>query len=611
MNLEFLITRSIYEEPKISQRDLAKKFFVSLGKINGALKKAVANGLLSKGSKNGNYKITEAGIDEIKKHKVDAAIIFACGMGIRLAPLTYDTPKCFIKIKGERMIERQISQLKASGIDDITIMVGYLKEKFDYLVDKYGVKLIYNDEYKEKNTLATFYHAIDTIRNKNVYVCVSDVYITNNLYHTYECEPYYIGAYYEDCKNEWRYIANSKNEIKGVELGGKNDFCLVGPCFLTKEFLEYLMPLIEEYYHKTSTDNYYWEDVLVRHFKDLPHIYLYKLGSDGIYEFDTLKDIRKFDVDNVEFGSEAITFVSKAFKIKDSEIKDIECIKEGLTNKSYKFSYNGETYMARVPGEGTSNFINRVAEGEAHKLVEKAGLTEENMMFDENTGYKISKYFEGARGVDIEDLHELSECMKLYAKFHTLDLKIKASCDIIDKIDEYLSIIKKRNIEIYYEDFDEVLKEAREIERYIISMKRPKTLCHGDPNPGNVLITKKGYKLIDFEYAGMADPLSDISLFGVYVGFDAKKTFSLYEMYKKSLEDIIKNLGQVSENVKSFIPRSNDTAYKLVVSYMALGGLYNTIWAIVREGLSSVEYGEFGLKGYRNFKENYKIFKNL
>ncbi len=126
-----------------------------------------------------------------------------------------------------------------------------------------------------------------------------------------------------------------------------------------------------------------------------------------------------------------------------------------------------------------------------------------------------------------------------------------------------------------------------------------------------MLITKKGYKLIDFEYAGMADPLSDISLFGVYVGFDAKKTFSLYEMYKKSLEDIIKNLGQVSENVKSFIPRSNDTAYKLVVSYMALGGLYNTIWAIVREGLSSVEYGEFGLKGYRNFKENYKIFKNL
>ena len=69
-------------------------------------------------------------------------------MGVRLAPLTFDTPKCFINIKGEKMIERQIEQLKAAGIDDITIMVGFMKEKFDYLIDKYNVKLKYNPEYK-------------------------------------------------------------------------------------------------------------------------------------------------------------------------------------------------------------------------------------------------------------------------------------------------------------------------------------------------------------------------------------------------------------------------------------------------------------------------------
>ena len=151
---------------------------------------------------------------ELEAHKVDAAIILACGMGVRLAPLTYDIPKSFINIKGERMIERQIEQLIAAGITDITIMVGYMKEKFDYLIDKYAegshsspvrdgsqsspvqdgsqsspvqegsqsihhadIKLIYNREYKNKNTLSTFYHAREVMRNKNVYVCVSDVYI--------------------------------------------------------------------------------------------------------------------------------------------------------------------------------------------------------------------------------------------------------------------------------------------------------------------------------------------------------------------------------------------------------------------------------------------------
>ena len=188
MNLEFLVTRSILENPKVSQRELAKRFFVSLGKINSIVNTISEKGYikkveLGKGKNESAYEITDIGRKEVEAHKVDAAIIFACGMGVRLAPLTYDIPKCFINIKGERMIERQIEQLIAAGIKDITIMVGYMKEKFDYLIDKYNVKLIYNREYKYKNTLSTFYHAREVMRNKNVYICVSDVYISENIYY--------------------------------------------------------------------------------------------------------------------------------------------------------------------------------------------------------------------------------------------------------------------------------------------------------------------------------------------------------------------------------------------------------------------------------------------
>ena len=80
----------------------------------------------------------------MKNYKVDQAIIMAAGFGSRLVPLTYDTPKGLLKVHGEPMVERQIKQLKEVGIDDITIVVGYLKESFDYLCDKYGVKLLYN-----------------------------------------------------------------------------------------------------------------------------------------------------------------------------------------------------------------------------------------------------------------------------------------------------------------------------------------------------------------------------------------------------------------------------------------------------------------------------------
>ena len=40
------------------------------------------------------------------------------------------------------MIERQIKQLHGAGVTDITIVVGYLKEKFEYLIDKFGVKFL-------------------------------------------------------------------------------------------------------------------------------------------------------------------------------------------------------------------------------------------------------------------------------------------------------------------------------------------------------------------------------------------------------------------------------------------------------------------------------------
>ena len=85
-----------------------------------------------------------------------------------------------LEVFGERMIERQISQLHEAGVTDIYIMVGYLKEKFEYLIDKYDIKLIYNPEYASKNTLATVYHAQDIMRGRNMYLLPSDNWLREN-----------------------------------------------------------------------------------------------------------------------------------------------------------------------------------------------------------------------------------------------------------------------------------------------------------------------------------------------------------------------------------------------------------------------------------------------
>jgi CTP:phosphocholine cytidylyltransferase-like protein len=81
------------------------------------------------------------------------AIILAAGKGTRMGDLTHSTPKPLVKVNGKPIIERQIECLREKGIKEIIIIIGYLKEKFYYLKDKYGVQFIYNDKFDEFNNI--------------------------------------------------------------------------------------------------------------------------------------------------------------------------------------------------------------------------------------------------------------------------------------------------------------------------------------------------------------------------------------------------------------------------------------------------------------------------
>ena len=60
------------------------------------------------------------------------AIILAAGMGIRLLPNTENVPKGMVKLFDKSLIEMQIDNFKKCGIDDISIVTGYLAEKINF-----------------------------------------------------------------------------------------------------------------------------------------------------------------------------------------------------------------------------------------------------------------------------------------------------------------------------------------------------------------------------------------------------------------------------------------------------------------------------------------------
>jgi len=99
-------------------------------------------------------------------------------MSTRFAPLSYEKPKGLLNVKGEVLIERQIKQLHSVGIKDITLVVGYMKEKMFYLEEKYGVEIVVNEDYYKYNNTSSMILVED--RLFNTYICSSDNYFVKN-----------------------------------------------------------------------------------------------------------------------------------------------------------------------------------------------------------------------------------------------------------------------------------------------------------------------------------------------------------------------------------------------------------------------------------------------
>lgn len=102
-----------------------------------------------------------------------------------------------------------------------------------------------------------------------MYLLVSDNWIRNNMFHTYECGSWYSSVYMEGDTSEWCVTANKKGKISSITIGGHDSWTLYGPAFLSKDFTETFFPLLESDYHRPGTEQCYWEHVLLNYIDKL------------------------------------------------------------------------------------------------------------------------------------------------------------------------------------------------------------------------------------------------------------------------------------------------------------------------------------------------------
>ncbi len=216
------------------------------------------------------------------------AIILAAGMGTRLRPLTLETPKSLIKVNGEPMAERQIRFLKEKGIDDIIVVTGYLKEKFQYLKEKYGVKLIHNDKYDVYNNVYTMYLVKDFLQD--AYVAEADVYMYRNFFDENIKKSCYFAGIKENFHGEWKVFFNEFGELTDVEVGDGTGYIMSGISYWTKEDGAYIKERLEATIKNGSFENTYWDSVVAQNLEHLD-IMVEKIDTNDWFEIDSVEDL--------------------------------------------------------------------------------------------------------------------------------------------------------------------------------------------------------------------------------------------------------------------------------------------------------------------------------
>ncbi len=258
-------------------------------------------------------------------YKVDNAVIMAAGTASRFAPLSYERPKALIEVKGEVLIERQIRQLREAGIEQIVLVVGYKKEQFAYLAEKYGVILVENNDYLTRNNNASIWVAREYIRN--TYICSSDNYFSENPFEAEVDDAYYAAVYADGETKEWCMTEDAAGYIDRVNVGGRDAWYMLGHTFWSEEFSRRFLAILEEIYDEPSTADKLWESIFMEHLDTLK-MRIRRYNADVIFEFDTLDELRVFDESYVgDTRSAILRSVADTLGCREADITEVTAYK--------------------------------------------------------------------------------------------------------------------------------------------------------------------------------------------------------------------------------------------------------------------------------------------
>ncbi|MBQ8172178.1 MAG: NTP transferase domain-containing protein [Oscillospiraceae bacterium] len=336
----FDILLLIHKGEQYNVKAFAKKLYKPYSIIEQEYNNLVHGGYIS------DARVTEKGKEFLDGKKIDNAIILAAGISSRFVPLCYETPKALLSVKGEIMIERQIRQLLDVGITEICIVVGHMKEKFYYLRDKYGVKLIETDTYRSRNNHASVYAAKEHLRN--TIITSADLYFNENIFERYAFDAYYCTVYREGDTEERGVNTNQYDKIIKTYYGASDTWVTLGYAYFNERFSNNFIEIMDKEYNRAETLNKFWADIQDEHLQEL-YMYAKHCDNNIIYEFDSLEELRDFDEEYLDnTGSDLMKKIADQLNTSQRNLRSFKPITKEDLARGITFTFEQKRYICRI-----------------------------------------------------------------------------------------------------------------------------------------------------------------------------------------------------------------------------------------------------------------------
>lgn len=258
----------------------------------------------------------------------------------------------------------------------------------------------------------------------------------------------------------------------------------------------------------------------------------------------------------------------------------------GLTNFTYAVTLPSGKYVFRLPGEGTEALINRHDEKVSSELADRLGIDAKLIYLDAESGIKVSECIDQAVTMSPESMREhrnITDAARLLRTLHECGEDTGVPFQVFAMAARYEGIMRDNGVS-FYDSYGKVRAAVMAVKEKVDRFEAPAVPCHNDPLCENWVRDPQRLYLVDWEYAGMNDPLWDLADVSIEAGYTAGMDALLLETY----------FGHAPDSTASY----RFTANKVYLDFLW------SLWGKTRVPYDGDVMEEYALNRYIRLQEN-------